>query len=59
MLDSGAPIAADKDYHVAGWGSVVEGVSGPPIWDVVATHLRNRQLLSPSPRKSVKIVRAD
>ena len=59
MLDSGAPIAADKDYRVAGWGSVVEGVSGPPIWDVVAAHLRNRQLLSPSPRKSVKIVRAD
>jgi S-sulfosulfanyl-L-cysteine sulfohydrolase len=59
MLESGAPIAADKDYRVAGWGSVVEGVSGPPIWDVVAAHLRNRQLLSPRPRKSVKIVRAD
>jgi len=59
MLDSGAPIVADRDYRVAGWGSVVEDVSGPPIWDVVAAHLRNRQLLSPSPRKSVKIVRAD
>jgi hypothetical protein len=28
------------------------------VWEVVAAHLKARQLLSPQPRKSVKIVRA-
>ena len=32
-----------KDYVVAGWGSVNEGTEGPPIWDVVAAHLKGRQ----------------
>jgi sulfur-oxidizing protein SoxB len=58
MLGTGAPIEADRTYVVAGWGSVNEGAEGPPIWDVVAQHLKARQLLSPQPRKSVKIVRA-
>jgi sulfur-oxidizing protein SoxB len=58
LLSSGAPIEPDKDYVVAGWGSVNRDTQGPPIWDVVASHLRSRQLLSPRPRKSVKIVRA-
>ena len=58
MLGSGAPIEPEKEYVVAGWGSVNEGTQGPPIWEVVAAHLKGRQLLSPQPRKSVKIVRA-
>jgi sulfur-oxidizing protein SoxB len=58
MLGTGAPIEPAKDYVVAGWGSVNEGTAGPPIWDIVAAHLKGRRLLSPQPRKSVKIVRA-
>jgi sulfur-oxidizing protein SoxB len=58
MLGSGAPIEPEKEYVVAGWGSVNESTQGPPIWDVVAAHLKGRQLLSPQPRKSVKFVRA-
>ena len=58
MLGSGAPIEPEKEYVVAGWGSVNEGTQGPPIWDVVAAHLKGRQLLSPQARKSVKIMRA-
>lgn len=58
LLGTGDPIEPDKEYTVAGWGSVNESVEGPPIWDVVAAHLRSRQVLSPQPRKSVKIVRA-
>ncbi|HJU31340.1 MAG TPA: thiosulfohydrolase SoxB [Hyphomicrobiaceae bacterium] len=57
-LASGEPIEAEADYVVAGWGSVNQDVQGPSIWDVVAAHLRARQVLSPQPRKSVKIVRA-
>jgi len=58
LVGSGASIEAGKEYVVAGWGSVNEGVEGPPIWDVVASHLKGRQVLVPEPRKSVKIVRA-
>jgi len=57
LLGTGDPIEAEKEYVVAGWGSVNEGAEGPPIWDVVAAHLKSRQVLSPQPRKSVKIVR--
>ena len=58
MLGSGAPIEPEKEYVVAGWGSVNEGTQGPPIWEVVAAHLKGRRLLSPQARKSVKIMRA-
>jgi S-sulfosulfanyl-L-cysteine sulfohydrolase len=58
LLGSGAPIEAEREYVVAGWGSVNQDTQGPAIWDVVAAHLKGRQILSPEPRKSVKIVRA-
>ena len=58
MLGSGAPIEAEKDYVVAGWGSVNQAIQGPAIWDVVASHLKARRMLSPRPRGSVKVVRA-
>jgi S-sulfosulfanyl-L-cysteine sulfohydrolase len=58
LLGSGAPIEAEREYVVAGWGSVNQDAQGPAIWDVVAAHLKGRQILSPQPRKSVKIVRA-
>ena len=57
-LASGEPIEAEKEYVVAGWGSVNQEVRGPAVWDVVAAHLKAQQVLSPQPRKSVKIVRA-
>jgi sulfur-oxidizing protein SoxB len=59
LLGSGAPIEAGKEYVVAGWGSVSQHAQGPPIWDVVAAHLAAHQVLSPRPRKSVRIVRAN
>jgi sulfur-oxidizing protein SoxB len=34
------PMAAEAAYKVAGWASVQEGVSGEPVWEVVARHLR-------------------
>jgi sulfur-oxidizing protein SoxB len=36
----GSPMGADTAYRVAGWASVQEGVSGEPVWEVVARHLR-------------------
>ena len=37
---------------------ILMDTQGPAIWEVVAAHLKSRQVLSPQPRKSVKIVRA-
>ena len=46
----GAALAPDKDYVVAGWASVNEGTEGPPIWDVVFSHLgRPRRSRLPAP----------
>jgi S-sulfosulfanyl-L-cysteine sulfohydrolase len=39
-LGSGAPIAANKRYKVAGWASVNAQV-GKPVWDVFANYLRS------------------
>lgn len=41
MVLRGKPLDANKKYKVAGWASVNEGVTGTPIWDVVAEYLRN------------------
>jgi len=55
---TGAAIEADKDYIVAGWASVNEGTEGPPIWDVVAAHLRSRRVVSAQAPRTVRFVRA-
>lgn len=39
----GKPIDAARSYKVAGWASVAEGVSGEPVWDVVASYLKAHQ----------------
>jgi sulfur-oxidizing protein SoxB len=50
----GAPMGADTAYKVAGWASVQEGVSGEPVWEVAARHLREaktvRRLAPAQPR---------
>ncbi len=37
------PIDPAKSYKVAGWASVAEGISGEPVWDVVADYLKAHQ----------------
>jgi sulfur-oxidizing protein SoxB len=41
MTLRGKAVDANKKYLVAGWASVQEGVTGTPIWDVVAEYLRS------------------
>ena len=43
-LDDGHPLDARKSYKVAGWASM-NAQDGKPVWDVVANHLRNGQLV--------------
>ncbi len=42
-LDDGSPIEAGKTYKVAGWATVGSKAPGEPIWDVVATYLRDNR----------------
>lgn len=46
MSLNGKKVEADKTYKVAGWAPVAEGVEGEPIWDVVATYLRDKKTIS-------------
>jgi len=58
LLRTGAALEPTRRYTVAGWGSINENVEGPPVWDVIADHLKRQQEISPRPRGQVKIVRA-
>ena len=55
-LKSGAPIEAAKEYVVAGWASVNQGTEGPPIWDVVATHIEAQKTITVRESDAVKVV---
>lgn len=41
----GKPMDPNKKYKIAGWASVHEGVTGTPIWDVVASYLRDKKTI--------------
>jgi len=45
MMIKGKPIDPNKKYKVAGWASVNEGVTGTPIWDLVADYLRDKKVI--------------
>jgi sulfur-oxidizing protein SoxB len=47
MMLGGKPIESGKKYKVAGWASVVEGISGQPVWEVVAAYLRSKKVIPP------------
>jgi len=40
MALRGEPIDPGRRYRVAGWASVAEGLTGPPVWEVVESWLR-------------------
>jgi sulfur-oxidizing protein SoxB len=43
-LDDGTPVEAHKRYRVAGWATVGSEAPGPPIWEVVASYLRDQKV---------------
>ncbi len=45
-LASGELIEAGKSYSVTGWATVGQVSPGPPVWDLVADHLRTEQTIS-------------
>ncbi len=47
LNDTDEPLDPARSYTVGGWGSVHEGVEGPPIWEVIEAHLRARRVIEP------------
>ncbi len=56
MMLKGEPVEADKVYKVAGWAPVGEGVTGEPIWDVVAAYLRDKKTIKGVKLNTPKVV---
>ncbi|MEI6201120.1 MAG: thiosulfohydrolase SoxB, partial [Enhydrobacter sp.] len=59
LLRTGDKIDAAKTYTVSGWASVNEGTDGPPVYDVVASHLRNVKTVRLELNRHVKLLNAD
>jgi sulfur-oxidizing protein SoxB len=58
LLRTGQPIDPAKSYVVAGWASVNEGTQGPPIWDVVTSHIERRKTVRLAPNRAVRVTDA-
>jgi S-sulfosulfanyl-L-cysteine sulfohydrolase len=56
-LRTGETIDASRDYAVAGWASVADTIDGPPIWDVVAAHLKAKKVVGGSHADTVRMSR--
>jgi sulfur-oxidizing protein SoxB len=59
MRLNGKPVEANKTYKVAGWASVNEGVSGEPVWDVVARWLRDKKTVTPMQLNTPRLIGVD
>lgn len=57
LLRTGKAIEAERDYVVAGWASIEQATEGPPIWEVVAAHLRRKQVVEAAPVSRVNVRR--
>jgi len=55
-LSDGQLVEASKNYQVAGWATVGEVSPGPPVWELVADYLRERQVVSVDRLNMPKIV---
>ncbi|MDP2786173.1 MAG: thiosulfohydrolase SoxB [Sulfurimicrobium sp.] len=56
MTLKGKPLSPTKKYKVAGWAPVGEGVTGEPVWEVVATWLRDKKVITPRKLNTPKLV---
>ncbi len=56
MMLAGKVVDPRKTYKVAGWAPVGEGVTGTPIWDVVAEYLRDIKVIKPVKLNLPKVV---
>jgi sulfur-oxidizing protein SoxB len=57
-LKTGGRIDPGKSYAVAGWASINEGTQGPPIWDVLKSHIARVKTVRIEPNTAVKVTGA-
>ena len=48
MALNGKNLDPHRKYKVASWASLNENASGPPIWNVVSSYLRDQRTITPS-----------
>ncbi|MFZ5555402.1 MAG: thiosulfohydrolase SoxB [Pseudomonadota bacterium] len=56
MMLNGKAVDPAKKYKVAGWAPVAEGAAGEPVWDVVASYLRDKKVIKPVKLNTPKLV---
>ncbi len=56
MRLNGKPVSASKKYKEAGWAPVGEGVTGEPIWEVVAQYLKAKKTIKGVKLNTPKLV---
>ncbi len=58
MRLNGKLIEADKTYKAAGWAPVAEASknAGPPVWDVVESYLKSKEVIKPVKPNTPKLV---
>jgi len=55
LLATGEAIDPNRNYVVAGWASVNEGVEGPAIFDLMETYIAKQEVVSIEPSTSVRV----
>jgi sulfur-oxidizing protein SoxB len=56
-VKSGQAIEPSRVYTVAGWASVNEATEGPPVWELLATHLTSKTTIAAVARNDVRLIR--
>ncbi len=55
LLSTGEPIDPAKSYVVAGWASVNENAEGPPIYDVVKSYIKKKQVITDVGKSAITV----
>lgn len=55
-LDGGTPVDLNKSYTVAGWATVNDKAAGPPVWDQVASYIKNQKTIKIEKLNTPKLV---
>ncbi len=56
LLSTGKTIDSNRNYVVAGWASVNENISGPPIFDLMESYISNKGTVNIAINESVKVI---
>lgn len=59
LLSTGEPIDPNRNYVVAGWASVNEGVEGPAIYDLMEKYITAKGTISIPKNDAVKVIGMD